>query len=136
MSKKVKFNEAQMASKFNNSKSQAKRIVQDKSRVQDTLYRAMDIADEFQGPLAKVWSNLGLMFQVLGDWTSGRYTAIPTGAIVGIIAGLLYLIMPVDAIPDFIPGFGYVDDVAVLGWVIDQVSKDLMIYKKWRKNTR
>ncbi|MGJ8668825.1 MAG: YkvA family protein [Oceanococcus sp.] len=36
-------------------------------------------------------------------------------------AGLLYFISPVDAVTDLIPIFGYIDDVAVLGWILSQV---------------
>ena len=36
-------------------------------------------------------------------------------------AGLLYFISPVDAVTDLIPLLGYVDDVAVLGWILSQI---------------
>ncbi len=36
-------------------------------------------------------------------------------------AGLLYFISPVDAVTDLIPVLGYVDDVAVLGWILSQI---------------
>ena len=38
-----------------------------------------------------------------------------------ILAALLYLISPVDVVPDFIPGMGWLDDFVVLGlvaWVL------------------
>jgi hypothetical protein len=35
--------------------------------------------------------------------------------ILPILAGLLYVISPVDVIPDFLPGLGWVDDVLVVG---------------------
>jgi uncharacterized membrane protein YkvA (DUF1232 family) len=44
--------------------------------------------------------------------------------------GLLYLVSPIDLIPDFLPG-GYIDDAMVLAIVIKQVSSDLDKYKEW-----
>ncbi|MDD3763315.1 MAG: YkvA family protein [Nevskiales bacterium] len=38
-------------------------------------------------------------------------------------AALLYFISPLDALPDLIPGLGYVDDIAVLSTVIAMVAK-------------
>ncbi len=42
-----------------------------------------------------------------------------------IVAGLLYFINPWDALPDFVPGLGYVDDVGVLSMVLAYLGKEL-----------
>ena len=38
----------------------------------------------------------------------------PTWAQTIIVGALVYFISPIDAVPDFIPGIGYVDDLGVL----------------------
>ncbi len=40
---------------------------------------------------------------------------LPLRRILPILAALLYVISPVDVVPDFIPGFGWLDDIVVLG---------------------
>lgn len=35
-----------------------------------------------------------------------------------ILLGLLYIVSPIDAIPDFIPGVGWLDDLFVLGFLV------------------
>jgi uncharacterized membrane protein YkvA (DUF1232 family) len=40
-----------------------------------------------------------------------------------LIGALAYFVMPFDAIPDFIAGFGFTDDAAVLAMAIRLVSK-------------
>ena len=37
-------------------------------------------------------------------------------------AALIYFISPLDTIPDVIPGLGYLDDIAILAWVIKMIS--------------
>ncbi len=50
-----------------------------------------------------------------------------------IVAALIYFISPVDAIPDVIPGVGYVDDAVVIGWVLHKISEEVARYRKHRK---
>jgi len=46
-----------------------------------------------------------------------------TGDIILVVAALLYLISPIDAVPDFIPFAGWLDDVAVAGLVLGYLDK-------------
>ena len=59
---------------------------------------------------------------------------IPTKSIIMIIVAVFYFVFPVDLLPDFIIGLGFIDDVAVLGFVISQISSDLSDYKEWKEN--
>lgn len=49
-----------------------------------------------------------------------------------IVAGLIYFVSPLDAIPDFIPGLGLVDDLAVLAWVMKTWGGELEAFRTWR----
>jgi uncharacterized membrane protein YkvA (DUF1232 family) len=42
-----------------------------------------------------------------------------------ILAALAYFVMPMDFVPDFIAGFGFTDDIAVLGIAIATVKNSL-----------
>ncbi|CAI8800361.1 YkvA family protein [Methylocaldum szegediense] len=47
--------------------------------------------------------------------------------------GLLYLVNPVELIPDVIPMIGYLDDIAVMAVVLKLVKAELEKYAAWRK---
>jgi uncharacterized membrane protein YkvA (DUF1232 family) len=47
-----------------------------------------------------------------------------------LIIALLYLISPIDLIPDAIPFLGMVDDVLVAGYALRQVAAELERYRK------
>ena len=51
----------------------------------------------------------------------------PTWAQATIIGALVYFISPVDAIPDFIPGIGYVDDLAVMAAAIATLGTHIKV---------
>jgi uncharacterized membrane protein YkvA (DUF1232 family) len=56
---------------------------------------------------------------------TGRYRRLPRRSLVAVVAGLLYFLDPFDAIPDFIPLVGFLDDAGVLAWVVSRVRRDL-----------
>ncbi len=45
-----------------------------------------------------------------------------------VVAALLYFILPLDAIPDLIPIFGYLDDMGVIASVLKYLGKELVPY--------
>ena len=47
--------------------------------------------------------------------------------------GLFYFVMPLDAIPDFIPFAGFIDDLAVLTAISNAVQDELLAYRLWRE---
>ena len=61
----------------------------------------------------------------------GRYREIPYRSILALTAGLIYLVMPLDAVPDILITIGFMDDLAVLSVVIRQISHDLEAFRAW-----
>lgn len=70
-----------------------------------------------KGVIAKIWD------KVIFLWDRFKSPETPLSLKVTIIGVLLYLILPVDVIPDAIPGLGLIDDAAVILFVFKEVSK-------------
>jgi uncharacterized membrane protein YkvA (DUF1232 family) len=64
-------------------------------------------------------------------YATGEYREVPWKSLTLIVAAVLYFVMPIDLIPDFLVGVGYVDDVAVLAWVMSAVGSDLEDFRRW-----
>ncbi|MDR9458483.1 MAG: DUF1232 domain-containing protein, partial [Salegentibacter sp.] len=45
---------------------------------------------------------------------------------------LLYVLSPIDLIPDFLPFVGYLDDAAVFAALLKYVRLDLQKYRDWK----
>ncbi len=82
--------------------------------------------------LGKLKDDLRLLQALCLAYWSGDYRAISGKAIVSVVAGLMYFLSPVDAIPDFIPVFGMLDDIAVLAWVMKTLDDELNAFRVWR----
>lgn len=84
--------------------------------------------------LAK-YAELGkIMVGMLKDFKNGVYPQVPWFTIATMVLVLIYLLNPFDLIPDFIPGIGYIDDVAVMGIGVGWVESDLHNYLDWKIN--
>lgn len=70
---------------------------------------------------------------MLLDAFKGKYP-LPTKTALVLIIAFLYLISPVDIIPDIFPLIGLVDDVAVLAFAFSFIKDDLENYRAWKVN--
>ena len=68
------------------------------------------------------------------DLVSGKYRPWPLGTLIGGVLGLVYLINPLDLIPEALPGIGVIDDALVFGVFLAFLSRDVRNYRSWRKN--
>ncbi len=113
--------------------SKAYEYYEDKDKTQGLLNRAMKKANKKKGSLSEVWDKLQLLFKMLKAWIKGEYKEVSKRSIITIIAGILYFVTPIDIIPDFIAGLGIVDDAAVIGFILKQISNDLEKFRVWKE---
>ena len=82
--------------------------------------------------LERYTNDLLLLMSLVKDYYQGNYRNIPYKTISAGVVGLLYLINPIDIIPDFIPFIGQIDDALVLKFCLKLMEKDLVKYKTWK----
>ncbi len=111
----------------------ANEYLKDKKKSAGLLNDAIRKANTNQGTLGETWEKLQLLFGVFKDWINGSYKEMPTRSLLMVVLGIVYFVSPIDGIFDYIPFAGLVDDAAVAGFVISQVSGDLERYKLWKK---
>ncbi|MFN4761555.1 YkvA family protein [Gillisia sp. Q332] len=92
------------------------------------------IADKIvNSSVLKKYTELGkVMFGMLKDYRKGIYTNVPWFTIAAIAFAFLYILNPLDIIPDFIPGIGYIDDFAVFTFGLKFIESDLHKYLDWK----
>ena len=79
--------------------------------------------------LKQILGDLKDLYALFVDSVKGRYKLHPS--IKGLIAGgLLYFIVPLDLIPDYLPIVGLLDDFAVLSAIINSLQDELAEYRK------
>ena len=82
-----------------------------------------------------VWESLQVLFRLIGAAVTGKYSGIPAPTLLGGTAVLLYFLSPIDAIPDFIPVIGLLDDAALLAWFMTSVKDEMDRFEAWERST-
>ena len=72
-----------------------------------------------RGPIAEIWDKVLSLWQLVSD------TKVPLVKKAAAIGALVYLVSPLDAVPDVIPVAGLVDDVAVILSVVKMLADAL-----------
>jgi uncharacterized membrane protein YkvA (DUF1232 family) len=62
---------------------------------------------------------------------SGEYKQIPWKTLLLSLAAILYFLNPLDMIPDFLPGLGYLDDATIVAFVVNSLKNDLEAFKQF-----
>ncbi|MBR1672247.1 MAG: DUF1232 domain-containing protein [Fretibacterium sp.] len=83
-------------------------------------------------------AGLELIYKALQLYYATQSPNCPAGVKAAIYAALGYFILPIDIVPDFIPGMGFADDLAALtaALVMAQAYVDLGVRTKARNTVR
>ena len=83
--------------------------------------------------LSKIRDSLCLLWRYLEAVTSKRYTDYSVWALTKIVAVLIYVVNPLDLIPDIIFWAGWLDDILAVGYVISLTTEELEKFQVWEK---
>ena len=81
--------------------------------------------------LSKVRDSLCLLWRYLEAVTSKRYKDYSVWALTKIVAVLIYVVNPLDLIPDVIFWAGWLDDILAVGYIISLTTEELDKFKEW-----
>ena len=74
-----------------------------------------------------------LIIDYLKDISSGKYQDYSAKSLLMLVAGMIYLLTPLDVVPDFLPMMGFADDAAVIAWLFKEMNEELDKYEKLNK---
>jgi len=122
---------------FEKLKKRAESLLKDSAAAMKIVNEATEKAKRESKRIDAIKEDFANLIQMLKAYFSGNYKKIPKTTIVSAVAALLYFINPFDVIPDFIVGFGMIDDAAVLAFCLRSIKQDLDQFKAFygSKNT-
>lgn len=73
-----------------------------------------------------------ILLGLIKSLVTGEYSGVSGKTVMALIIGFVYLVSPIDFIPDFFSIFGFVDDITVIGLITYLVKEDLEKYRQWK----
>jgi len=62
-----------------------------------------------------------------------EYTDFPWSSLLKATATIIYLVSPLDLVPDFLPFLGMMDDFALISWTIGSLNDDIVAFENWEE---
>ena len=88
------------------------------------------------GLWGRLIGNFKLLYSLIKDYWKGEYRDVSPWSILVFFAAIIYVISPIDIIPDFLPLVGQIDDALILILCMYFLEKDLHKYKEWKITNR
>ena len=73
-----------------------------------------------------------MLIEMIKAATSGEYP-LPAWAIATIIGAIIYVVSPIDAVPDIIPVAGWLEDGAVVAAAVKALEEVIKAFIKYKK---
>ena len=110
----------------------AKSYVENPQRLQSLFEEAARQAASMpKEPFAETWSYFQTMLRLIRAYSEAKYRDVPESTLVVIIAAIIYIVNPLDVIPDALPALGYLDDATVLALAVRRARQALDDFMIW-----
>lgn len=119
---------------YQRAKEKATRIVGDKDKMNELVNASKDKLGNINfedSKVSRMAINLRVMSRMIKEYTKGSYRELPWRSLTAIVAGMVYFLMPIDLIPDFIPFTGLLDDFTVIMLISGAFRQDIEEFIAW-----
>lgn len=108
----------------------ANQILEDNEGLRNLIENGKKKIQE-NGVFKELLNDLKLSIDLISDWNKGLYKDFSKDSLIMLIVGFIYLVSPIDLIPDFLIG-GFLDDAAVFAYIFKKIEHELEKYKQWK----
>ena len=132
MKTKREYSERKLKKSLNENKEKAKAFLDDDEKM-ETLFQEFEKKLKLIPKIGKRASDVAVLLSMLRAYIKKQYTDVSIATILAAVAGLIYVVNPMDIVPEYILGVGVLDDAAIVGIILQAMHMDLNKYKKWQK---
>ncbi len=113
---------------------EAQSILNDPMKTKRILEKVINKTNNKEGIFDSIWDDLNSLVRLLKAWRTGDYQNVSRKSLLLTVGAFLYLINPLDIIPDFTPVLGLMDDVTIIGFVINSIRGEISKFQEWESS--
>ena len=132
MKTKREYSERKLKKSLNENKEKARAFLDDDEKMEN-LFQEFEKKLRLIPKIGKRASDVAVLLSMLRAYIKKQYTDVSIATILAAVAGLIYVVNPMDIVPEYILGVGVLDDAAIVGIILQAMHMDLNKYKKWQK---
>ena len=134
---KVTAQQVQASASFNQAQTKAEQYAKDPKKLGKLFEEAAKKSTQTsRDPFGETWAYLQAMIRLIRAYATGEYRDITWQSLVIVVLAIVYFVSPIDAIPDWIPFVGFLDDALVISWAVKQVKDELDAFMAWEVSKR
>ena len=116
---------------WNSQFEEARRKLNHPDQVEKVLQQMEKKLEKIPG-IGDWLADVPAVISLVRSYIRKEYRDVPVGSIVAALAAILYVVSPVDLIPDVVPVVGMLDDAAVFVVCWKMIHNDVDRYQAWR----
>jgi uncharacterized membrane protein YkvA (DUF1232 family) len=124
--------ETRLEAQFAQAVRNARAYVDDPLRLRDLFQDAAKAATSLpRDSFGDSWPYFQTMLRLIRAYYRGEYHEVTESTLVILIAAVIYVVSPLDVIPDAIPAIGFLDDATVVALAVQRTRQDLDDFMTW-----
>jgi uncharacterized membrane protein YkvA (DUF1232 family) len=124
---------------FSKAREKAAEVTEDNEKLDELLSASREKLNNINfenSKISKMGHHLRTMIRMVQAYFNGSYRELPWKSILGIVGGLVYFMMPIDLVPDFIPFTGLLDDFTVIMFISGAFQQDIEAFAEWEESQK
>ncbi len=121
------------------SSDEAEEIARDNGKLDKLVNKSskkMHNVKERKPSIMNFFSQIITFQRMMKAYSRKEYPHLPWKSLLSIVGAILYFLNPLDLVPDFIPGIGFIDDIALIGWVYKSLDADVQRFEEWEHENK
>lgn len=124
---------------FQRAKEKASDIIGDRDSMNDLVSSSREKLQNINfedSKISRMAVSLRVMARIIKAFANGKYRELPWKSLLSLVGGLVYFMMPIDLIPDFIPFTGFLDDFTVIMLISAAFKQDIEEFLRWEEGSK